>query len=155
MASRALTDLDPRLRDKCNQFLVQCLAEGLNVFITQTYRPDLEQDHDYAQGRTAPGPVITNARAGQSPHNCTDVLGNPAARAFDFAVKTTEGSLDWNASDAQWQRAIDIGTSLGLISGSTFHSLKDNPHFEMPNWKYVEPWSPANAPLLSSALLST
>lgn len=151
MSSRAITALDPRLQDKCNKFLVQCMAEGINVFLTQTYRSNLQQDTDYAKGRDAPGPVITNARAGQSPHNCVDVLGNPAARAFDFAIKTKEGSLDWNGSDMQWQRAIEIGVSLGLVSGSTFHSLKDNPHMEMANWKYVEPWNPAAAPLLPIA----
>lgn len=150
--SRTITSLDPRLQPKCSQFLAQCAAENINVFLTQTYRSNLEQDTDYAQGRTAPGKIVTNARAGQSPHNCTDVLGNPAARAFDFGIKNKDGSLDWNAADTQWKRAIDIGVSLGLISGSGFHTsdgklLADNPHLEMPNWKYVEPWNPANAPL--------
>lgn len=152
MVSRAITDLDPRFQLKCNQFLAQCWAEGINAFITQTYRSNLEQDRDYAQGRTAPGKVITNARAGQSPHNCVDITGKPAARAFDFAIKTEEGSVDWNASDAQWTRAIDIGISLGMVSGSQFHSLKDNPHLEMPNWKLVEPWNPAQAPTLDEVI---
>lgn len=156
MASRAITDLDPRLQVKCNQFLAQCWAENINAFITETYRSNLEQDKDYAQGRTACGRVVTNARAGQSPHNCTDVRGLPAARAFDFGIKTAAGTLDWNASDDQWKRAIDIGVMLGLISGATFHTsdgrlLADNPHFEMPNWKLVEPWNPAATLLIESA----
>lgn len=137
MPSRAIADLDPALQPLANQFIVQCLAEGINAFITQTYRSKGEQNADYAQGRSAPGHIITNAKGGESPHNCTLPDGTPAARAFDFGIKTAEGSLDWNASDAQWLRAIDIGEGLGLVSGSTWHSLKDSPHMELPNWNVV------------------
>lgn len=133
MASRAICDLDPRLQPLCNQFLVQCLAEGINAFITCTYRSNEEQDADYQRGRTVPGSIITNARAGQSAHNCTAANAGPAARAYDFAIKTAEGSLDWDSSDGQWQRAIHIGESLGLSSGSCW-KMKDNPHFELKDW---------------------
>lgn len=134
MASRSLNDLCPEMKDLCSKFLVQCLAEGINAFVTCTYRSSAEQDADYSQGRSRAGAVITNAKGGESAHNCVDLQGLPAARAFDFAIKTTEGSLDWNASDAQWQRAIHIGQSLGLVSGSNWR-MKDNPHFELFNWK--------------------
>lgn len=134
MSSRAITDLDLALQELCQQFLVQCMAEGINVFITCTFRSNQEQDADYDIGRTKPGKIITNAKAGESAHNCTNGDGCAASRAFDFAIKTEEGSLDWNASDGQWQRALDIGKSLGLVSGSQWR-MKDNPHFELPNWR--------------------
>lgn len=147
MASRAIEDLDPRLQPKCRQFLDQCQAAGVNTFITQTYRSNLEQDKDYAQGRTVSGKVVTNARAGQSPHNCIDVKGNPAARAFDFGIKISGGALDWDASDPLWKTAIEIGVGLGLVSGSTFCAIHDNPHFEMFGWKSLSPYIPENAPI--------
>lgn len=137
MSDRNLDHLHPDMKPLCQDFLVQCMAEGINAFVTQTYRSDAEQNADYEQGRTAPGHIITNAKGGQSPHNCTLPDGTPAAKAFDFGIKLGDGSLDWDASDGQWQRAIDIGEGLGMVSGSTWHSIKDNPHFELPNWRDV------------------
>ena len=137
MTDRNLSDLHPDLQPLCQQWLDQCnadpvfVAAGATVFITQTYRSDAEQDADYAKGRTAPGVIITNAKAGQSKHNFTLPDGTPASKAFDFGVKNADGSCDWSPFDPLWQRAIAIGESLGLISGSTFHSIKDFPHFEI------------------------
>lgn len=135
MPNRSLEDLHPDLKTLCQQFLDGCHAQGVNVFITQTYRSNAEQDADYAKGRTQPGNVVTNARAEQSPHNWILEDGTAASKAFDFAIKGENGTLDWNANDAAWKLAISIGENLGLVSGSTFHSIKDNPHMELANWK--------------------
>lgn len=144
MVDRLLSHLDPRLQPKCAQFIAKCHTAGVDVFLTETYRSNEDQNAAYAKGRTAPGHIITNARAGQSAHNCVDLLGNPAARAFDFGIHNEDGTLDWDAGDRAWKAAIEIGVMLGLVSGSTFHTVKDSPHFEMPNWKFVEPWNPAS-----------
>lgn len=143
MTDRFLLHLDPRLQGKCSQFIAQCEAAGVDVFLTETYRSEEDQNADYAKGRTTPGPIVTNARYGESPHNCVDVQGNPAARAFDFGIKKNDGTLDWDAGDPAWQAAIEIGATLGLTSGSTFHTLRDSPHFELADWKLVAPWDPA------------
>lgn len=135
MASRRLIDLDPALQSLAQKFLDACELAGIIAFITQTYRSSEEQDVDYAKGRTTDGPRVTNARGGQSPHNCTLPDGTPAAKAFDFAIKTSTGILDWDATHPDWQRAIKIGTDLGLVSGSTFKNLKDSPHLELSYWK--------------------
>lgn len=137
MASRAITDLDPTLQGLAQEFLDQCKLIKLRAILIETYRGTDEQNADYEQGRNLPGPIITNAKGGQSPHNCCLFDGKPAARAFDFALYNPDGrSLDWNAHDAAWQTAIQIGKSLGLVSGSTFpKGLVDSDHFELPNWK--------------------
>jgi peptidoglycan LD-endopeptidase CwlK len=136
MTDTNLDDLDDELNSLCQKWLAACQGAGLKVGISQTYRSSAEQDADYAKGRTAPGDIITNARGGESPHNCVDENGDPASCAFDFFIYANDGSgkLDWNAADPQWQKAIAIGESLGLVSGSTFHSIKDNPHFELKGW---------------------
>ena len=86
----------------------------------------------YALGRTIPGKIITNAKGGESPHNC--MLGNtPAARAFDFAIKKPDGKLTWDGESPAWQRAIEIGEGLGLVSGRSF-KFRDYAHFELPHW---------------------
>ena len=141
MSDRNLNDLSAEMKPLAQEFLTKCnadplfTAQGITVFVDQTYRSEADQNADYAKGRTTPGAIITNAQYGQSPHNCVDSDGNPAAKAFDIAIEDSDGSLDWDATDPLWRRAIKIGESLGLVSGSEFHSLKDNPHFELADWK--------------------
>lgn len=135
MSDRLIKDLDPRLQRLAAKFLTACAARGINAFITTTYRSPVEQDADYAQGRSVAGHIITNAKAGESPHNWHLPDGTPQARAFDFAIKGSNGTLDWDASDPSWLAAISIGEGLGMVSGSTFHSISDTPHMELPNWK--------------------
>lgn len=132
---RLISDLCAELQPLAQKFLDNCHAAEIDAFITETYRSSEQQDEDFSQGRTEHGHVITNARGGESPHNCTLPDGTPASKAFDFAIQDASGILDWNASDPDWQAAIKIGEALGLISGSTWCSIKDNPHMELPNWK--------------------
>jgi peptidoglycan LD-endopeptidase CwlK len=149
MSDRSILDLDPVLQPLAQQFFDRCAAVGLQAIIIQTYRSVEEQDADYQQGRSAPGPIITDAQGGSSPHNCVDANGNPAARAFDFALYAPGGhSLDWVASDTQWKTAIEIVESLGLVSGSTFPGkLCDNDHAELSYWRTnPSPW-PAVPPV--------
>lgn len=136
MSDRNLNDLHPDLLPLCEQWTEACAGANIRVGISETYRSKEEQDADYAQGRTAPGKIITNARGGESPHNCTLEDGTPASAAFDFFIYDAngDGKLDWNANDEQWKKAIAIGESIGLVSGSTFH-LRDNDHFELDGWK--------------------
>jgi len=134
-SDRNIQDLCPEMQTLCLQWLDQCKEAGLNVIITQTYRSKAEQNIDYEQGRSIAGPIITNAQGGNSPHNCTLPNGLPGAKAFDFAIIGDSGALDWNPQDALWQKAIAIGKGLGLVSGGDWHSLKDYPHFELPNWQ--------------------
>lgn len=135
MADRDVKDLDPKLQVLCQQWIGECHAQEINVFLTETYRSEEDQDADYAKGRTSPGHIITNAQGGESPHNCTLEDGTPSSQAFDFGIKGPDGILDWNPQDSAWQIAIAIGIKLGLTSGSTWHSIKDYPHMELPDWE--------------------
>lgn len=137
MNDRLITHLDPALQSLCRQFLINCHTDGINAIITETYRSSADQDAYYAHGRTLSGHIITNARGGQSPHNYTLPDGSPGSKAFDFAIVGADGILDWDASNTSWQHAIKIGETLGLVSGSTFHSIKDSSHMELPNWKII------------------
>lgn len=136
MASRDINDLDQRLQVIAHNFLAHCRNAGLNVFLDCTYRSASEQDALYAQGRTAPGPIVTHAKGGESAHNY-EKNGAPAARAFDIAIYDEDGViLDWNAQDMNWRMAHEIGRNLGLVLGADWPApLTDDPHFEMANWK--------------------
>ena len=96
------------------------------VFITAALRGNEEQDKLYAQGRTAPGQIVTNARGGQSLHNY--------GLAFDVAFKTKTGSVDW--SPIHFQRFAEIAKSFGLAWGGDWRRSKDFPHFEPPHFSW-------------------
>ncbi|QOZ83199.1 MULTISPECIES: M15 family metallopeptidase [Chromobacterium] len=131
MPSRRIEDLHPALQPLCRQFLERSQAAGLDILITCTWRSGQEQDQLYAQGRTAPGAKVTNARAGQSAHNAM-LDGKPAARAFDIVPKVN-GKPEWNAAHPHWQIAGRIGMELGLNwYGRPGAPFREFPHFELP-----------------------
>ena len=134
MASRLLSDLHPDLQPLVDAFLSKCKAAGLDILITCTYRNNSEQDALYAQGRTAPGLRVTNAKGGQSEHNTTRVVSGkhiPAARAFDI-VPLVHGKPVWSVSAQEWQIAGQIGTELGLVwYGAPHAKFREMPHFAL------------------------
>ena len=67
--SRSLDDLIPPARARVQAFLDAAKKEGVDLLVTSTYRDNASQDALYAQGRTKPGRIVTNAKAGQSWHN--------------------------------------------------------------------------------------
>ena len=94
------------------------------------YRSNAQQEALYAQGRTKPGPRVTNARGGQSAHNFM-LDGKPAAKAFDI-VPVIHGKAMWSRAHPHWQTLGKIGMDLGLnwygAPGSKFDEF---PHFQL------------------------
>lgn len=117
--SRKLTDLLPVVQAKAKAFIAAAKAEGIDVLITSTYRDNQSQDELYAQGRTRPGKVVTNARGGQSYHNYRV--------AFDF-VPVIGGKAVWSDL-ALFRRLGKIGKSLGLEWGGDW-KFRDYPHLQ-------------------------
>ena len=130
--SRDPADLHPKLQPLYASFVAQAQARGIKTVTSCTYRPAALQDRYYASGRTAPGRIITNAKGGESPHNCT-LGGKPASKAFD--IYPVSGTALAPAGDPRWKALAEIGKGLGLVWGGDFRSIKDNPHFELPDWK--------------------
>lgn len=122
MASRLLSDLTPELSKLATLFLAKCRAAGIDVLIYCTYRSPEEQDELYAQGRTKPGKIVTNAKAGQSKHN--------VRKAFD-CVPMLNGKPIWDNSDPVWQKIGEIGESCGLKWAGRWKSFREFPHFEI------------------------
>lgn len=115
MASNCLEDLHPDLLPLANEFLGKCKQAGLNITVTCTYRSGEEQDALYAQGRTKPGNIVTNAKAGQSEHNFT-IDGKPASKAFDI-VPIKEKEAVWNLLAPEWEKIAEIWRTLKTING--------------------------------------
>jgi peptidoglycan L-alanyl-D-glutamate endopeptidase CwlK len=127
----------PGLSDKIHQLATMLEPEGFSYRVTQGLRTWQEQDALYAQGRTTPGKIVTNAQGGYSWH-CLGV----AVDLCPNTVGTADGEFvpDWDVSHPAYARMIAVGESLGLTSGSTFVSLPDIPHFQ-----YTNPY-PVDAP---------
>jgi hypothetical protein len=86
------------------------------------------QEKLYAQGRTSPGKVVTNARGGQSPHNY--------GMATDWTI-WINGEPQWKMKkeDPRWHTFINAVTEVGLRSGSEFGDVD---HAEL---RIAVPWS--------------
>lgn len=116
--SNRVEDLRPEVQEMALQFLQECARRGLLLRITSTLRTFDEQRSLYAQGRTAPGPVVTAAPPGYSYHNF--------GLAFDVCQI---GHDPFPESEGFWDRLGDIGESLGLAWGGRWKH-PDRPHFE-------------------------
>jgi peptidoglycan L-alanyl-D-glutamate endopeptidase CwlK len=116
--NRQLTDLHPKLQPLAEKFQKLCEQAGHPVFLTWTLRTFAEQTTEYAKGRTAPGPIVTYAKAGQSWHNY--------GLAFDIAFKAPPAR---GIYDGPWEEVGRIGKRIGLTWGGDFKH-PDRPHFE-------------------------
>ncbi|GAB3256155.1 hypothetical protein GCM10027347_17790 [Larkinella harenae] len=126
MASRKIDDLDPVLAyafGKAEAEWKLKFPESPQPFLTCTYRSPAEQDTLFAQV-----PKVTNARAGQSPHNYE------LSMAFDVAFKKPNGVVDWSNELFTLFSKLVLKTP-GITWGGSFRTLKDLPHFERTNWQ--------------------
>lgn len=117
-------NLHPTVRQKAWDAIFGLWQQDICVLITQGYRSIAEQNDLYAQGRTKPGKIVTNARGGQSHHNY--------GLAIDFALYTKDGKdVTWDDSSAEWKQVVQVFKSKGFAWGGDFRTFKDTPHFEM------------------------
>jgi peptidoglycan LD-endopeptidase CwlK len=134
MASRKISDLHPDMIPLIEEFLKECERQGLEILVTCTYRSNAEQDELYAKGRTKPGNIVTNAKAGQSKHNFT-IDGVPASKALDF-VPVRNGKLIWGTSGedlALWLQCGKIAEFFGLEWAGRWKRFKEFPHIQLPD----------------------
>ena len=123
--ARDINLLHPSLRPKAEELIKKAKAAGYEIIITQTLRTKAEQDALYAQGRTKPGNIVTNAIYPQSLH-CWGV-------AFDIAV-VINGKANWDIR--HYDKIGPLGESLGLVWGGRWKNFPDRPHFELPGYKW-------------------
>lgn len=115
--SRDLSLLRDDVEANCRAFLALCAAEGLPVLVTQTVRDDEYQAALYAQGRTAPGSVVTNS----------PTVTFHAGLAFDICKNVRGHEYD---DDAFFARCGALGRRVGFSWGGDWKSFPDRPHFQ-------------------------
>lgn len=128
MPSRKLTDLTPVMRPLVRAFIADCAAQGVEVLVTCTWRSQTEQTALYAQGRTAPGKIVTWTR--KSRHTETLPDGTPDASAVDV-VPLRNGKAVWSATDSAWAVIGRCARSRGLEWGGDWQGKRDLPHIQL------------------------
>lgn len=119
--SRSLDDLLEPAKERAEKFIASCKAAGIDLLVTSTYRDNESQDALYAQGRTKPGSIVTNARGGESFHNY---------RCAMDVVPIVNGKPNWNTSDPIWAKVGAFGKQAGLEWAGEWKTFKETAHFQ-------------------------
>lgn len=124
--SRKIDDLLPVVQDKVRKFLELCHENDIDILITSTFRDNESQNALYAQGRTAPGKIVTNAKAGESWHN---------HRCAIDVVPLRNGKPVWSEKDSVWQTVGELGKRAGLEWAGDWKKFKELAHFQYTGGK--------------------
>lgn len=123
-SEKTIATLLPELRPLARALVQKAAATGIDIRVISGLRTYAEQDALYAQGRTAPGKIVTNARAGYSNHNF--------GIAFDVGV--FEGN-QYLPESPKYAAVGALGRDLGLEWGGNWSTFVDQPHFQLrPAW---------------------
>jgi peptidoglycan L-alanyl-D-glutamate endopeptidase CwlK len=126
--SRNLDLLHPYVKELVLKFLEECkndsILNGYEVKITQTLRSIEYQNKLYAQGRTAPGVIVTNSQGGNSMHNY--------GIAADFGIFKNGVYLSGNNSQeySLYKECGKIAKNIGFIWGGDFKNFPDISHIQ-------------------------
>lgn len=118
-----LNHLHPLIRESAITAYKEAVKKtpvGVHPFINETFRSYQRSNELYAQGRTKPGPIVTNAKGGYSWHNFR--------LAIDFYL-LIKGKAVWSV-DKNWLIVVDCFKKQGFTWGGDWKSFKDYPHFE-------------------------
>ena len=130
-SARRLEGLHPVVKQKAEQLIERSFSAGVPILITQGFRSIEYQNELYAQGRSKPGKIVTNAKGGRSFHNY--------GLAVDFALLLPDGmNVSWDTArdgdrDGQrdWYEVAAIGKKLGFEWGGDWERFIDMPHLQM------------------------
>lgn len=129
--SEALLSLvNPLLADKIRLLAEMMDLTGEPIRVEQGLRSWSKQAEIYAQGRTAPGEIVTNAPPGHSWHEF--------GLAVDVCPLSLLPTVNWTPESPIWTDMGSKGKSLGLFWGGDF-SHPDRPHFQLTGTFPVSP----------------
>lgn len=117
-----LMELDESIRqDALDAYEEACriTPKGIHPVIIEAYRSNERSDELYAQGRTKPGNIVTNAKGGSSYHNYR--------LAFDVALESN-GKISWSVDD-NYMKVVRVFKRYGFEWGGDWN-FKDYPHFQ-------------------------
>lgn len=130
-STKRLEGLLPVVHSAAIKLIERSHARNVPIIITQGLRTIEYQNELFAQGRTKPGPIVTNAKGGQSFHNY--------GVAIDFALLLPDGrSCSWDMTRdgngnklKDWMEVVDEAKKLGFEWGGDWSHFRDYPHLQM------------------------
>ena len=126
MSDRNIQDLCPELQIAYGELVKKCSNVGITIKAITTWRDGDEQNAAKACG-------LSNAGAGQSPHNYVNPNGVLCALAFDFGVFDGPTYIT-DGKDNRYTQVGAIAKDMGLVWGGDWHH-PDYDHVELLNWK--------------------
>lgn len=118
------------------QWLLEQYSPDVTAMLSHTWRSPEEQNRLYAQGRTAPGPIVTRARPDQTAHCKTGPKGESEAMGWDIVL--VKGGKLLPDSDHLWDLIPVAARLIGgerVESGAYWKSITDKPHTELKGWR--------------------
>ncbi|HEX8279983.1 MAG TPA: M15 family metallopeptidase [Chthoniobacterales bacterium] len=123
-SEKAIATLQAEVRPYARALVLKAASMGINIKVISGLRTYAEQNELYAQGRSKPGRIVTNARGGYSNHNF--------GIAFDIGV--FDGAK-YIPESPRYKALGAMGVALGLEWGGNWKTIKDEPHFQLrPKW---------------------
>ncbi len=123
-SEKVIATLLPEVQPYARALVTKAGADGITIKVISGLRTYDEQNDLYAQGRTKPGRIVTNARGGFSNHNF--------GIAFDVGVFEGSQYLD---ESPKYKAVGVLGMDLGLEWGGNWKTIQDEPHFQLrPKW---------------------
>lgn len=128
-SAKNVATLHHKVQQIFNNWIAECQilakAFGYEYKAISGNRTWEEQAKIYAQGRNAPGKIVTNAKPGYSNHNY--------GIAVDMGVFEKGKYLDASSpskAEAFHRKAAEIAEKYNIEWGGSWKSFKDYPHFE-------------------------
>lgn len=121
--------LHPEVEKKSEKLVEKAEDKDIDIRITSGFRTEQLQDALYAQGRTTPGSIVTNAKGGESYHNY--------GLAVDFVIEDGNDliwDLEYDGNDndkSDWKEVAEIAKDLGFEWGGDWDDFVDYPHLQM------------------------
>lgn len=129
--------IHPKLKNELHQIYSEicgALSQNVGCRFVQVFRTFPEQDALYAQGRTKPGPKVTEAKAGHSYHNYGLAVDFCLLRDINNDGVISSNEIIWDRTTdidkdglIDWMEVVKIFQKYGWTWGASF---KDYPHFE-------------------------
>lgn len=133
-SAKNVATLHSKIQQVFRNWIAECQllakAHGYEYKAISGNRTWEEQAKIYAQGRTAPGKIVTNAKPGFSNHNY--------GIAVDMGVFKDGKYLDEHKpseAEAFHKKAATIAEKYNIEWGGSWKSFKDYPHFEYKTGK--------------------
>ena len=123
--------LHPKVREEVLELyyaITHALTGRCYCRFSYTLRTFAEQDAIYAQGRSKPGKIVSNARGGYSYHNYGLAIDIVLIKDNKEAIWDTKGDYDKDGK-SDWQEVVTIFKQYGWEWGGDWRFV-DAPHFQ-------------------------